>query len=298
MATTRSFSRRSLECLQYNNISIRNASTASITVKIPPESPKFIDIPQAPQEFAYKKPYYKGVLPIPREIFRPGKTDKSTAQYIAAVTPEPTTTKTHGSKEDKALADWKARQAATRRQNLREGLTQLHQRKVRSDRRIAARTAFKQAEHERKIHEPEREDERLTNPSIIQALKSGSTTSLPDPDREARVAKMKARFEAKEAAKAEERRNALHSLYMNARDFVVTEEALNAKVDEVFDHEWFRNYPEHSIWDKEGFPDTVQNLLTQSTSGKKDNAYSTSGYIQLTKRRVQRIAEELTGGKM
>ena len=163
---------------------------------------------------------------------------------------------------------------------------------------MAARSLFKQAEHERRIHEPEREDERLTNPSIIQALKRGSTNHLPDPEREARVAKMKARFEAKEAVKAEERRNALHSLYMNARDFIVTEEALNAKVDEVFDHEWFRNYPEHSIWDKEGFPDTVQSMLSESSSGKRGNAQTTSGYIQLTKDRVQRIAEELTGGKM
>ncbi|MCJ1390624.1 hypothetical protein MMC18_003485 [Xylographa bjoerkii] len=298
MATKTSCSWRVLGTFHVTHIPVRNASTASITVRIPPESPKFIDIPRASQEHAYKKPYYKGVLPSPRRVFRPGKTDKSTAEYIAAVTPEPTTTKTYRSQKDKALADWRSRQATLRRQNLREGLTQLHQRKVRSDRRIAARTEFNQAEHERRIHEPEREDERLTNPSIIQALKPGYTSNLPDPNREARVAKMKARFETKEAAKAEERRNALHSLYMNARDFIVTEEALNAKVDEVFDHEWFRNYPEHSIWDKEGFPDTVQSMLTQANSSRRDNAQSTSGYIQLTKRRVQRIAEELTGGKM
>ncbi|MCJ1414763.1 hypothetical protein MMC32_001091 [Xylographa parallela] len=298
MATTISCSQRVVGSFQRSQILIRHASTASITVKIPPESPKFIDIPRAPQEYAYRKPHHKGVLPSPRQIFRPGKTDKSTAEYIAAVTPEPSTTKTYSSPKDKALTDWRSRQAANRRQNLREGLMQLHQRKVRSDRRMTARSAFKQAEHERRIHEPEREDERLTNPSIIQALKRDSANHLPDPDREARVTKMKARFEAKESAKAEERRNALHSLYMNARDFIVTEEALNAKVDEVFDHKWFRNYPEHSIWDKEGFPDTVQSMLSESNSSKRGNAQSTSGYIQLTKRRVQRIAEELTGGKM
>ncbi|MCJ1286019.1 hypothetical protein MMC26_005361 [Xylographa opegraphella] len=293
-----SCSRHVVGSFQRSHTLIRHASTASATVKIPPESPKFIDIPRAPQEYAYKKPHYKGVLPTPRQIFRPGKTDKWTSEYIAAVTPEPSIVKTHTSPKDKALAEWRSRQAANRRQNLRDGLRQLHQRKVRSDRRMTARSEYKQAEHERRIHEPEREDERLTNPSIIQALKHKSSNRLQDPDREARVAKMKARFEAKEAAKVEERRNALHSLYMNARDFIVTEDALNAKVDEVFDHEWFRNYPDHSIWDKEGFPDTVQSMLSESTSSKRGNAQSTSGYIELTKRRVQRIAEELTGGKM
>ena len=296
MATTQSCPWRVLGNLQFSRIPVRNVSTSTTTVKIPPESPKFIDIPKPPQEQAYIKPNYKGVLPLPREIFRIGKTDKSTAEYIAAVTPEPTTTKTYGTPKEQAIADWKSRQAAFRRQNLREGLSQLHQRKVRSDRRIAVRTAFRQAEHERRIHEPEREDERLTNPSVIQALKPGYANSLPDPDREARVAKMRARFETKESAKVEERRNALHSLYMNARDFIVTEEALNAKVDEIFDHKWFRDYPDHSIWDKGGFPDTVQSMLTYS--GRNENANSSSEYTQLTKQRVQRIAEELTGGKM
>ncbi|MCJ1413508.1 hypothetical protein MMC19_007614 [Ptychographa xylographoides] len=283
-----------LNRLQYSWIPVRYATSSASAVHIPPESPKFIDVPQAPQEDACGKPYVKGVLPLPRQIFRPGKPSKAADNYIAAVTPEPTTSKTYNSPAAKALADWKSRQAVVRRRNLREGLVELHQRKVRSDRQLAARSAYKQAEHKRRIREPEREDERLTNPSIIQALKPERVHSLPDPGREARVAQKKARFETKEAKKMEDRRIALHSLYMNARDFIVSEEALNAKVDEVFDDPWFKNNPEHSIWDREGFPDTVVNMLSDANKSRSGSA----GYAQTTKDRLQRIAEEFTGGKM
>ncbi|MCJ1471904.1 hypothetical protein MMC13_000545 [Lambiella insularis] len=291
MALAPARSRAALSHLRCSQISIRHASTSPPTVKIPPESPKFIAIPQPPQPQAFHKPYLKGVLPLPRDIFRRGQPNKVDPAYIAAVTPEPTTSKHHASPPAQARADWKARQAATRRQNLREGLVQLRQRKERADRRITARSAFRQAEHERKIHAPEREDERLTNPSVIAALRPGGLGVLPDPGREARVAKMKARFEAKERKEREERRVRLHALYMNARDFIVTEEALNVKVEEVFSEGWFGEHPDRSIWDKAQFPDTVQRMLAQV------NAQG-MGLALITRQRLQRVAEELTGGKM
>lgn len=103
---------------------------------------------------------------------------------------------------------------------------------------------------------------------------------------------MKARFEAKEAAKQAERRNALHSLYMNARSFIVTEEELNKKVDEVFDDPWYQLNPEHSVWDKEGFPNSMQSMLLDTVKARSE------AVNELTKRRAKRLAEELTGGKM
>lgn len=262
-------------------------------MKIPPESPRFIDIPRPPQQQAYRKPYVKGVLPLPREIFGRKDPDRTTPEYLSAVTPEPTVQKHHAAPQVKALADWKSRQAAIRRQNLRESLVELHQRKVKAESKRAAISAFKRAEHERRIREPEREDERLTNSSILNAAIPGSHQHLPDPGREERIAQMKARFEAKEAAKKDERRNALHSLYMNARSFIVTEEELNKKVDEVFDDPWYQLNPEHSIWDKEGYPDSAQSMLLDSVNAR-NGAIAKSVMMQ----RAKRLAEELTGGKM
>lgn len=104
---------------------------------------------------------------------------------------------------------------------------------------------------------------------------------------------MKARFEAKEAAKKDERRNALHSLYMNARSFIVTEEQLNKKVDEVFDDPWYQENPEHSIWDKEGFPNSAQSMVLDSVQARRGAVAR-----EVMKQRAKRLAEELTGGKM
>ena len=198
----------------------------------------------------------------------------------------------------KDYVEWKARSAAARRRNLREGLVELQHRKQRIDRQLAARSAFKQAENYRALHQPEREDERLTNPSITRTLTKGYLANIPDPNRWPRILRKKAKVKSKETRDMEERRNALHSLYMNAREFIVTEAALNAKIDEVFDDEWFKNYPGRSIWDRENIPHTVQSLLNEANRSGIKAVQHNAGYAHITRQRVQRIAEELTGGKM
>ena len=286
---------------QQHLASLRHASSASSNKQIPPESPKFIDVPQPPQQEAFRKREVKGVLPVPRQIFPRRRQDKTSPEYLEAVIPEPRTTRSHSLNQPsqvKEFLDWKSRLAATRRRNLRDGLRELHRRKEITDRRLAARTAYKQAEHERRIHEPEREDERLTNPSIIKAMIPGYMGMLQDPDRDARVARKRMNFMAKENEKMEERRNALHSLYMNARGFIVTESELNARVDEVFDDPFYRRNPDRSVWDKDGFPISVQRMIADANKSAGKAIAQSSGYAQITRDRVQRIAEELTGGKM
>ena len=301
LATLFCHSRVILPRSQQRLVSLRHASSASSNKQIPPESPKFIDVPQPPQQEAFRKREVKGVLPVPRQIFPRRRQDKTSPEYLEAVIPEPKSTKSHSSKhlsQVKEFVDWKSRLAATRRKNLRDGLRELHRRKEISDRRLAARTAFKQAEHERRIHEPEREDERLTNPSIIKAMTPGYMGMLQDPDRDARIARKRMNYTAKENEKMEERRNALHSLYMNARDFIVTEGELNARVDEAFDDAFYKRNPGRSVWDKEGFPYTVERMIAHANKNVGKAIAQSSDYAQITRERVQRIAEELTGGKM
>ncbi|KAL9118964.1 MAG: hypothetical protein Q9187_004484 [Circinaria calcarea] len=280
----------------------RNASssTPTSTYQIPPESPKFIEIPMAPQRQARVNIPVKGVLPVPRQIFPRGSADKTSPPYLAAVTLEPTSKKdmTSIDPSTKDYIEWKARSAAVRRRNLREGLVELQHRKQRIDRRLAASSAFKQAENYRALHQSEREDERFTNPSITHKLTPGYLANIPDPDRKKRIAKKKAKVKSKETREMEERRSALHSLYMNARDFIVTEAALNTKIDEVFDEEWFKNNPGRSIWDRENLPHTVQSLLHEANRSGYKAVQHNAGYAKITRERVQRIAEELTGGKM
>ena len=195
---------------------------------------------------------------------------------------------------------WKACQAASRRRNLREGLVELRHRKRLSDRQLAARSAYRRAEHERLIRQPEREDERLTNPTVTQALRPPKTEILQDPDHEARLAEKQARVAAIEAEKVEERRNALHSLYMNARGFITTEAQLRAEVDRVFDDldQWTSAEVQgHNVWNL-GTPETVQQMLSRVNRTGRNALDYNQGYAALTTKREKRIAEELTGGKM
>lgn len=177
---------------------------------------------------------------------------------------------------------------------------ELRHRKRLSDRQLAARSAYRRAEHERLIREPEREDERLTNPTVTQALRPPKTEVLADPDHEARIAEKRARVAVRNAEKVEERRDALHSLYMNARGFITTAAQLNAEVDRVFDDldQWASAEAfGHNVWNL-GTPETVQQKLSKVNRTGRNALEHNQGYAELTAQREKRIAEELTGGKM
>ena len=195
--------------------------------------------------------------------------------------------------------------AATRRRNLREGLVELHHRKQRIDRQVAGRSAFTRAEHGRLVRQGKREDEALTDPTITQPMKVFQKGTVPDPDRLARIERRRAMVEAKELEKRESRRDALHTLYMNAGNFITTEDQLQKAIDRAFtkgpNPAWFNagsaNKDGESVWNL-GPPETVHQMLSKANkTGGKAVEYN-AGYAKLTGERVRRIAEELTGGKM
>lgn len=251
----------------------------------------------------------KGVLPVPRRVFiqkiRPQDTDKASPQYLADVTPEPIDDKIRRAETNDTrnadLLSWKARQAEARRRNLRESLIELNNRKQETDRYLNTRSRKRQAERNALVIAPEREDERLTNPSVLQSEKSTMHYFLPDPNREARLARKRENLAKMEAMRQENRRNALHTLYVNAGDFITTGAHLDATIDKVFDDlDQFENDSRKglNIWNL-GYPETVQQLLAKANHvpGRKalDSAEGTAG---VTRERMRRIAEELTGGKM
>lgn len=178
---------------------------------------------------------------------------------------------------------------------------ELHNRKHLMDHDMATRSAAKQAHNQKLLYAPLRDDERFTTTSITQAMQPSAHSGLPDPDREVRVADMRRRTEAKQAAKQEDRRNMLHTLYMNARDFITTQAELDKLVDTVFDdQEQFTSAYSagENIWNL-GNPETVQMLMgIQNGEGGRTAVDRSEGYGPVTRKRLNRIAEELTGGKM
>ncbi|KAI9835382.1 MAG: hypothetical protein M1837_003792 [Sclerophora amabilis] len=300
---------RPLRCRGHPQIFGRAFSSSPRGLAVGPESPRFIEVPQPIQQRYPPKRRIKGTLPVPRNLFpRRNGYKKTMLEYLAATTPQSTgkDAAQPRSPEDPSQADyvaWKRRLAASRRHNLRSSLVELHDRHEKSARFVAARSKRRREEREQLVHEAEREDERLTSPTITKAMRQLQIGTPPDPDRAERIAAKEARHQAQAAARDEWRRDAAHTLYMHAREFITTEQHLNSVIDEVFTEQpeqWESNrMPGENIWNVDA-PETVQQLLNKANKPERRGISmgNIEGATRITQQRIRKIAEELTGGKM
>ncbi|TVY80364.1 hypothetical protein LSUE1_G007868 [Lachnellula suecica] len=277
-------------CLNATNL--RPFSSSTPLSAIQPENPKFIEIPTTLQPQRLPKLDIKGVLPPPRNIF-PNRGPPKSARFFKKTIRLP--------KKEAAPANdyeaWKRKIAANRRENLVEGIKTLKTRKYWAEKNVSDRSKKSSEERARVFNAPQREDERLTNPTITQATNT-LQRSVPDPRREERVLAKAARVKAKEAMREEARKNALHTLYMHARSFITTEEQLDEEIEAIFVPKPFKGSNSDNIWEASGSPPTVQDMLTVVNHNQKVAAQYHQGPAPLTGKRMQKIAEELTGGKM
>ncbi|GAB7338081.1 hypothetical protein MBLNU457_4448t1 [Dothideomycetes sp. NU457] len=290
----------------------RSFATSAPRSAIGPESPRYIEVPQPPQQDVPDKKRIKGILPVPREIFDRktvrGNLDAYVEKRIAGSTLLPDPSKL---KDDDSIIAWKQRMADMRRNNLAEGLEALKNRKKRDDQYQARTQKKRQDEREALLSAPEREDERLTGNTLdvnLQALLAGGP--LPDPDREKRVAAKRASVRQREAQLATDRQDHLHNLYVQARSYITTEDQLNKAIDDAF------GTPEMPVmfdgdlnpFEHLGTPPSMATLLDMSRGLPARNgnrgamAGSTSNlsnsYTKIVQARLKKMAEELTGGKI
>nr|POE77624.1 hypothetical protein CFP56_09271 [Quercus suber] len=111
---------------------LRSFTTSSLRSAVGPEHPQYIDVPQPPQPNVPYLPVVKGRLPVPRDVFAHAKKqDKASDAWIDRATkaPRQAVRTKPGSREE-----WKAKISAQRRQNLREGLKSLRERKTLEER--------------------------------------------------------------------------------------------------------------------------------------------------------------------
>lgn len=274
---------------------VRGFSTTS-NLRVGPESPHFIDAPRTLQPGNPFKPRVKGTLPVPRELFPVRRQDKPRKSYLDAATPLPLTErKVNPKSADPEKQAFKIKMAEMRRQNLREGLRKLYKRKQVAEEKMVERSMESQARRERILQQPVPEDERLTRPSVVQAMQPQAHVALADPNREARLVLMQARLESKKAQKDAQRQEYLQSLYMNARTFIVSEEQLNAEIDRAFpegENEAWRNDHQRgeNIWNL-GTPPTVQSMVNKSRK-------SETARWDVMQDRVKKLGEQITGGKL
>ncbi|KAI1818282.1 hypothetical protein GGS20DRAFT_581701 [Poronia punctata] len=282
--------------------------------RIPPESPAFINVPNPPQDQSIEArrelKRVRGFLPTPRRIFNhPRDERKSKEDWVQRAAPLPKFRDREALRSKLAtdphaeLVEWKRTMADSRRQNLSSGLKSLWKRekRARKSRETADRAkalAFKKA-----FTAPEREDERLTRGTINAGTLV--THVAPDPLRFERAKESAERTATIAKQKSERRLDALQTLYMKARSFIVTEEQLEAAVraefaDDHFTKEGTTAAGQHiyNIWDAEGLPMSVDSMIRDSERTSDTVVPDVSLGQNLVNWRQKQVAEELTGGTM
>ncbi|KAK8201812.1 hypothetical protein BKA81DRAFT_289834, partial [Phyllosticta paracitricarpa] len=268
--------------------------------QIPPESPRYIDIPAQKQTKATKPPIIKGALPVPRDIFvNRSERPKHSEEFIASATRrparEPITTGDHVLK-----IKFKAKMAKIRRDSLKAGIEKLHVRKASLDKKWAKRGATRQEEQRALLRAPEPLDEQLTKTSVTKAVRDLMDGKHNTRTRSKQLGSKRRNVALKEYSKALERRDQLHTLYMHAREFIVTEEQLVNRIDVAFGTE---EHPAdfssqgntvfgRSIWAKDAPRNISQMIGVRGLTGLKHDP------TVATRARIHKIAEELTGGKI
>ncbi|RMZ69323.1 lipid phosphate phosphatase 2 [Pyrenophora seminiperda CCB06] len=281
---------------------VRSFSSTPASLALGPQSPNYIDVPKPLQPSYPVKPDVKGHLPIPRDIFKVrSKHPKESQVFIARSTREPKEVKAPGPySKDAEYRLYKQRLAEKRREALREGVKELHERKVTSEAEYMAKIQAIGATRRALAMAPRREVDILTETSVAKGIRDFLTDALPPrPD----ISKARSRAYQRRVARINQvRASRLHDLYTNARKFIVDEQQLDEAIEKAFGTE-----EEPMGWNKKGvmgprkdghdglspwngrLPEGVRELLFKLKGGEG---------VGLAKERVKKLAEELTGGKM
>lgn len=279
----------------------RSFTTTPHPQALGPESPNYIEVPKAVQPTLKRKPIVKGVLPVPRNIFKTRSAlPKESEQFLSLSTPEPKTQRQPNRySKDADYVLYKRRLAETRRQALRESVKQLHVRKTETERDVTAQSAAVRARNKALAMAPPRQADVLTSTIISKTIRDFLDNKLPSTSRRARKGQVE-HFQRVQSRHTAVRQAHLHDLYTHARDFIVNEERLDAVIEKEFGTEenpvrWSerdgRPTPGatgESPW-KAGAQDGVAERLQRLRAGEA---------VDVAQERIRKVAEVLTGGKM
>ncbi|KAK6215297.1 hypothetical protein QIS74_08316 [Colletotrichum tabaci] len=284
----------------------RPFSTTTSKLKVPPESPLWIQVPTPPQSQSSeeKPPVVKGTLPTPRDVFPHKEADrKAQPGYLEETAPLPANQASQEPAPPGSRLEHRRRMADIRRENLGVALQGLYKRK---QERVQAETAIRDRrlrDHQRAAVAPERWDDRLTRSSVLSSLVKTTAVEL-DPQRYARAQQSKVKTAKLAQQKSEARQDALMELYINASKFIVSEDQLGKELDKLFSEDFWKRqgksmaHDSDNAWDVWGQPPTVKTMLDDMLR-KQQRAIDFHQTAQdRTVKRQKTIAEELTGGKM
>ncbi|PSR81398.1 hypothetical protein BD289DRAFT_372686 [Coniella lustricola] len=283
------------------------SSTAAVLsdIAIPPESPRFIPLPEQPQSDEIRKPPVKGYLPVPREIFtkRAHKDHKLSPTFVRDTAPHSKAERRGDApKSDKDA--WKRLMAESRRSALGTGINKLWRRKTRSD----GRAKEKADKHgERNLADKraaERLDDVYTRGTV--PMSTLNTKVIRDPEYETRKLESIQRTAALQQAKSEARKDALQRLYVEASKFIVTEEELAKTVDTLFTEHYFRKrgagrgifWGSENVWEAYAPPPTVRQMFADMRGTSQESIKSVNKTSRMALVRQKLVAGELAGGAL
>ncbi|KAF2110256.1 hypothetical protein BDV96DRAFT_583740 [Lophiotrema nucula] len=288
--------------LQLNaSLHARSFTSTPPSQALGPESPNYIDVPKTVQPTYDPKPRVKGVLPIPRNVFKTrSPIPKESPEFIDASTQDKQNVKpppAHA--RDVEFTLYKRRLAETRKTALREGVRELHERKTQTEEQHAAYMDRHWAEMNRARFAPPKDFDIMTTNSVQKGIRDFLEDQLPSTSRSKITEGRRMNYRRRMEKHAAMRQARLHDLYINAREFIVDEEQLDEAIEKAFGTEqspvrWNSKgemgvgYDGKSPWEgpiPEGAGDMLQKLRTGEGVG-------------LARERIKRVAEELTGGKM
>lgn len=271
---------------------------------VPPESPRFINLPEMPQNADTKRTPVRGHLPVPRDLFtrRAHGRHKVSGTFVADTAPLSAAEK-RGDPPRSDKDAWRRIMAESRRQALGAGIDSLWRRKVTREARAKARADAHGARNLAAARAPERDDDVFTRGTVTAATLN---TAVPrDPLYAERQRESAERSAALQRARAEARKDAIQRLYVQASGFIVTEQELAAKVDELFTDTYFVNASvgrgrasAENMWHAYGKPVTVREIFYEMTGDGKTALASFDTDDNKTAQRQKIVTGELTGGAL
>lgn len=296
-------SRRSVHAITPINgaLCARSFTSTAPSLALGPESPNYIEVPQPKQPTFPPTPRIKGVLPTPRDVFKTrNPAPKESKAFIDASTTEPKKLKVPGPhSKDAEYRLYKQRLADSRRKALRGGIKELYERKTVTEAATSASREASAADKQARIMAPPREVDVLTQTTISKGVRDFLADALPSTSRSNISNDRRARYARKMEKHDAARQTHLHDLYVNAREFIVSEEQLDQAIEKEFGTE------QHPMgWDQKGNmgpgfdgQSVWSGPVPEGSTEKRQQLKGGAG-VGLAKDRMKRLAEELTGGKM
>jgi hypothetical protein len=265
-----------------------------------PESPSWLEVPKLEQPPTRPPPPVKGILPIPKSIIADSRAKyKATKKYLDQTAPAPKEESTIDLEKEYAYQEvYKKQVSTTRRELLREGMQDLFRRRVNAATSDLATKRAKRQKDLEALNRPKADDEVLTEESIPKVVRDAlawkpQKINLSDEEKLAKRKEYDDTVERRIGRKME----AVHDLYLNAREFIIDPKQLNDEIEKVFG-------PDDNpiVWEGMGYGTSPWKhgppLGTSQLAAVSEISNDLKLENEAARQRMLRIAGELTGGRI